>query len=133
MRLKKEIYKAIMVFIGCCLFSIYAMGQADSLNANRYITRATMYGAGFTNVYDTYLSPQEYKGVEFRISRETMRMTKLLDGNVSVQNLLQADVSYTHNRAQNNNSFTGMLNWNYGFHYQFRITPEFKVDLKSVV
>ena len=72
MRLKKEIYKAIMVFIGCCLFSIYAMGQADSLNANRYITRATMYGAGFTNVYDTYLSPQEYKGVEFRISRETI-------------------------------------------------------------
>lgn len=46
-----------------------------------------MYGVGYTNVFDTYLSPQEYKGIEFRISRETMRMTTLGDGNVSVSEL----------------------------------------------
>ena len=97
------------------------------MNANRYITRATSYGVGFTNVYDTYLSPQEYKGAEFRLIRESTRMTKLLDGNVSVQNLFQADLGYTHNRADNNNMFSGMVNWNYGLHYQFRITPEFKI------
>ena len=34
------------------------------------------------------LSPQEYKGIDFRVSRELIRMTKLFDGNVSVQNLL---------------------------------------------
>ncbi len=119
----------IILLIGWLLFGSQspATAQTDTLKANRYITRATLYGAGFTNVYDTYLSPQEYKGVEFRLSRETMRMTKLLDGNVSVQNLLQVDVSYTHNRVQNNNQFTGMINWNYGLHYQFRITPQFKI------
>lgn len=53
------------------------------------MTRATMYGVGYTNVFDTYLSPQEYKGIEFRISRETMRMTTLGDGNVSVQNFFR--------------------------------------------
>ena len=66
-----------MGLIGCCLLAlcdgIYA--QADSQQANRYVTRATMYGIGYTNVFDTYLSPQEYKGIDFRISRETMRMT----------------------------------------------------------
>lgn len=59
--------------------------RADSTNRNRIITRATMYGVGFTNVFDTYLSPQEYKGIDFRISRESMRMTRLMDGNVSLQ------------------------------------------------
>ena len=120
----------ILAAIGCCLlFSVSSVSAlTDSIkHANRYITRATLYGAGFTNVYDTYLSPQEYKGVGFRILRESMRMTKLLDGNVSVQNLFQADLGYTHNRANNSNMFSGMVNWNYGLHYQFRITPEFKI------
>ena len=118
-----------MGLIGCCLLAlcdgIYA--QADSQQANRYVTRATMYGIGYTNVFDTYLSPQEYKGIDFRISRETMRMTKLLDGNVSVQNFFQANIGYTHNHAENNNTFNGLVNWNYGLHYQFRITENFKL------
>ena len=59
--------------------------RADSASRNRIITRATMYGVGFTNVFDTYLSPQEYKGIDFRISRESMRMTRLMGGNVSLQ------------------------------------------------
>lgn len=86
-----------------------------------------MYGVGYTNVFDTYLSPQEYKGIEFRISRETMRMTTLGDGNVSVQNFFQANLAYTHNRVDNNNTFAGLVNWNYGLHYQFHITDNFKL------
>ena len=50
--------------------------RADSSARTRFVTRATMYGIGYTNVFDTYLSPQEYKGIDFRISRESMRMTK---------------------------------------------------------
>lgn len=101
--------------------------EPDSLQANRYVTRATMYGVGYTNVFDTYLSPQEYRGIDFRISRETMRMTKLFDGNVSAQSFFQADLGYTHNRADNNNTFSGLVNWNYGLHYQFRLTNNFKL------
>ena len=87
---------------GCILFALCTRLQAqttdtDSLQIHRYVTRATMYGVGFTNVFDTYLSPQEYKGIDFRVSRETIRMTKLFDGNVSVQNFFQADIGYTHN------------------------------------
>ena len=123
---KKLIYLGLT---GCILFALCTRLQAqiDSLQAHRYVTRATMYGVGFTNVFDTYLSPQEYKGIDFRISRETMRMTKLLDGNVSVQNFFQANIGYTHNHAENNNTFNGLVNWNYGLHYQFRITENFKL------
>ena len=118
-----------MGLIGCCLLAlcdgIYA--QADSQQANRYVMRATMYGIGYTNVFDTYLSPQEYKGVDFRISRESMRMTKWMNGNVSLQSFFQADLGYTHNRVDNNNTFSGLANWNYGLHYNFPITSNFKL------
>ena len=99
-----KLYK-IGVIVGCLLLaggSIKAQSvedkalqelRADSSARTRFITRATMYGVGFTNVFDTYLSPQEYKGVDFRISRESMRMTK----------------------------------WNYGLHYNFPITSNFKL------
>lgn len=98
-----------------------------TLEPNRIIIRATLYGVGFTNVFDTYLSPQEYKGIDFRISRESMRMTKWMDGNVSQQTFFQADLGYTHNRVGNNNTFSGLANWNYGLHYNFPITPNFKL------
>lgn len=101
--------------------------RADSLAKTRFVTRSTMYGVGYTNVYDTYLSPQEYKGVDFRISRESMRMTKWMGGNVSLQSFFQADLGYTHNKVDNNNTFSGLANWNYGLHYNFRITPNFKL------
>ncbi len=126
---KKNIISVVLFIGGLLLAPIStAMCQTDSVaNANRYVTRTTQYGIGFTNVFDTYLSPQQYKGTELRYLRETMRMTRLLDGNVSIQNLLQADLSYSHNKVNNNNMFAGMVNWNYGLHYHFRITPKFKI------
>ena len=129
----------IVVIVGCLLLSggsIKAQSvedkalqelRADSSARTRFITRATMYGVGFTNVFDTYLSPQEYKGVDFRISRESMRMTKWMNGNVSLQSFFQADLGYTHNRVDNNNMFSGLANWNYGLHYNFPITSNFKL------
>lgn len=104
-----------------------AAQTADSIAADptRYVTRATLYGAGFTNIYDTYLSPQEYKGVEFRVSRESMRMTPWLDGRVSRQTFFQANFGYTHNKVDNNNTMSALANWNYGLHYHFPLTPNF--------
>ena len=101
--------------------------RADSAARTRMVTRATMYGVGYTNLFDTYLSPQEYKGVDFRISRESMRMTRWMGGRVSLQSFFQADVGYTHNRADNNNMFSGLANWNYGLHYNFPVTSNFRL------
>lgn len=115
---------ALMLLTGCLL---PLRAQTDSLQTNRYLTRATLYGVGYTNIFDTYLSPQEYKGIDFKITRETMRMTRLWDGNVSAQNFFQADLGYTHNRADNNNELAGLVTWMYGLHYQFRLTNNFKL------
>lgn len=112
------------LLIGCnCLTA----QTTDSIPADptRYVTRATLYGAGFTNIYDTYLSPQEYKGVEFRVSRESMRMTRWMDGRISRQTFFQANFGYTHNKVDNNNTMSALANWNYGLHYNFPLTPNF--------
>lgn len=90
MKVKTSILLLLMIPTALPSFGGNGNGNGtDSLQATRYVTRATMYGVGYTNVFDTYLSPQEYKGIEFRISRETMRMTTLGDGNVSVQNFFR--------------------------------------------
>lgn len=118
--------KKIFLLLLLLPLAVAAKAQEDSLRANRYVMRATLYGAGFTNILDTYLSPTEYTGPEIRILRESMRMTKLMDGNVSVQNLFQASLSLTENRAETGSEMAGMVNWNYGLHYQFLITENLK-------
>lgn len=133
-----KIYKSC-ILIGCLLFwcgKSFAQDmeeralqelRTDSTAKNRFITRATLYGVGFTNVFDTYLSPQEYTGVNFRVSRESMRMTNWMKGRISLQSFFQADFGYTHNKVDNNNTFSGLANWNYGLHYHFPITSNFKL------
>ena len=86
-----------------------------------------MYGVGLTNVFDTYLSPQEYTGIDFRVSRESMRMTGWIDSGSPCQSFFQADLGYTRNKADNNNTFSALANWNYGLHYNFPITDNFKL------
>lgn len=105
--------------------------EGDSLRTDdptRYVTRATLYGAGTTNVFDTYLSPQAYKGVDFRISRESVRMTRIGGGGkVWRQLFFQTDLGYTHNKVDNNNTLSLLANWNYGLHRRFPITHNFRL------
>lgn len=140
----KRFYK-ISIWTGCLLLwvmSSYAQStehaqsteqkafqelQADSVTRNRLITRSTLYGVGHTNVFDTYLSPQEYTGIDFRMARESMRMTRWMNGNLSRQIFFQANLGYTHNKADNNNTFSGLANWNYGLHYNFLLTSNFRL------
>lgn len=132
MNLSKTFVLIIMILFFCS--GIYSQSnvddiclQEDSMNARQYIMRSTMVGAGMANVFDTYLSPLEYKGPELRFLHESMRMTGLLDGNVSKQRIIQVNLSYTDNISQTSNSWAGMVNWTYALHYQFRVSPEFKI------
>ncbi len=104
-----------------------AILQTDSATRSRLVTRATLFGIGFANVFDTYLSPQEYTGIEARVARESMRMTAWMDGRVSRQTFFQGNVGYTRNRADNNNTLSALVNWSYGLHYHFPLTPGFRL------
>lgn len=122
----KSLFVIILLCLSLTAWAVRPLGT-DTLKVTRLINRTTSFGVGYTNVYDTYLSPQEYKGIDFRFSRESMRMTNLLGGHTSLQNFFQADLGYTHNRAENNNTLSSLFNWNLGLHYQFHITDNFKL------
>lgn len=99
----------------------------ETARQTHFVKRTTMIGVGTANMYDTYLSPQEYRGMEVRLARESMRMTRWANGNLSLQNFLQGYVNYTHNRVDNNNTVAGQVNWNIGLHYNFRLTDNFRL------
>lgn len=101
--------------------------QDDPQTRLRFMTRATLYGIGQANLFDTYLSPVEYTGPELRVSRENMRSTKWMQGRVSRQTLFHASVSYTSNRAESNHTVAGFASWSYALHRHFPLTPTFKV------
>ncbi len=117
-----------LLLLGLFVFLCPVAGQeADSLQANRFVMRSTLFGIGRTRIVDTYLSPVEYAGMEVRFLHERMRMTKMLDGNVSTQSLLQADLAYTENNSKTGNEYAGMVNWSYGLHYHFYINDQFRI------
>lgn len=117
----------LLITAAILLAFLPAQAQEDSLQTNRYVMRSTLYGIGFTNLLDTYLSPMEYTGPELRILRENMRMTNLLDGKVSRQSLFQANVAMTENKAGTGSEMYFMANWNLAWHYQFHINEHLKL------
>jgi len=119
-----RLWVLILIVLTCLPTRIQAQ---DSLQATRHVMRSVMIGAGHNNTFETYLSPLEYEGPEVRFAYETMRMTRLMDGNVSAQNLFQLHASYTENISQTNHTYGGLVNWSYALHYQFRPAKGLKI------
>lgn len=119
-----RLWVLILIVLTCLPTRIQAQ---ESLQATRHVMRSVMIGAGHNNTFETYLSPLEYEGPEVRFAYETMRMTRLMDGNVSAQNLFQLHASYTENISQTNHTYGGLVNWSYALHYQFRPAKGLKI------
>ena len=110
-------------------FVFLLVGLVGYAQEGQVYTRATLYGMGFTSLQDTYLSPEEYNGWEFRFSRETLHQTKLSKGKVWQQTYFQGNFGYTSNRADNNKTATALANWNYGWYYRQPLTHNFNLML----
>ncbi len=100
---------------------------AQESDTHPYTVRSTMIGVGQSRILDTYLSPIEYKGPDIRIIRENMRLTQWMDGRISAQNWLQANISYADNLAKTGTMLYGLVNWSYALHYQFLVSPALKI------
>ena len=117
--MKKRLFGLIFFLCACFL---QANAQKDSI-----ITRSTLYGIGYTNILDTYLSPMEYKGSELRILRENRRGTKYMEGKVYRQSMFQANVSMTENKAGSGSTFSFLANWNLAYHYRFQMNESLQL------
>lgn len=102
-----------------------ALTLANAQTEDRQVVHSTMFGAGFSDVYDSYLSPYAYTGPEGRIVRETYRMTNLAKGKVSVQTLVNAHGGYLDSPAGNAHYWVGGINYGWNWYYNFPKTIQF--------
>lgn len=115
---------AILAAMLChCLDSNAQFIDTDTV-MSRYRVTATTFGAGRQNTLDTYLTPLEFTGPEISIARETIRKTRF-NGNLTVQNFFRVSAAYLDNNGYK--MYSGFANWNYGLHYNFNITENFKL------
>jgi len=82
--------------------------------------RTIMAGLGTSSVYDTYLSPLDYKGENIGLYYEQTKNTGLMNGNISAQHLFNANYSWSKNNAGTASYYSGIVEYNYGLHYRFK-------------
>ena len=119
-----RLYISVLLIL---LVSCVGISAQDTLSHEKYFVRSAMVGIGKTNVYDTYLSPLEYKGPELRFMHESMRMTRLMGGRVSAQRIVQVNCSSTDNISKSSTSYSAMFNWTYALHYQYNVDGNLKI------
>ena len=85
---------------------------------------STLYGFGFSNVLDTYLSPYSYKGIEARVIRQTARRTKLWQGRISYHTQIDFNAAYVKNPAKNVKEYAGGIRYSNAWLYNFTPLPD---------
>lgn len=79
------------------------------------ITNARMIGIGTSNILDTYLSPEKYKGTDIRYISHTLRKS---DSCSIIREIIhQGEFATVDNRSGNGHEIGGMYNFQYGWHY----------------
>lgn len=94
---------------------------------------SVLFGFGYSNQFDTYLSPMEYSGwqASFLASRE--HMPRWGKGNVSFQSLVQGAFSHTENPANTATDWGGRLAYDAGWHYHWRLTDRLSLKAGGLV
>ena len=94
---------------------ITALLCAGSLNAaaqhSKLKTNALMLGAGYTNMLDTYLSPEKYRGADLRIISHT-RYERDSSAWVN-QYVHEGNIAYADNRTNNGGEMAGGYTFRY--------------------
>ena len=109
------------------LLTLHAFAQEDAntqlstvnCQLNKEVLHSTMIGVGSSNVLDTYLSSYNYTGTDYRIQRETMRMTNLWKGRVANQSLIDVNADINENHAGNLDEYAGGVRYTQGWFCNF--------------
>lgn len=93
----------------------FFVSEADSLpKAYKKVVNAKLVGIGATNILDTYLSPEKYKGTELRYISHTLRHKNASPWSRLI--VWQGNIAFADNRANEGSEMAGMLSFSYGVH-----------------
>ena len=114
MNLKKSLFSCISLSAITLFTTSTSVLAQDTLRNNKVITNTQMLGIGTVNALDTYLSPEEYTGTEFRYVSHSIREN---GSKLSRELIHQAQILSVHNRKENNNEIGGFYNFQYNWQY----------------
>ncbi|MCF0245105.1 MAG: DUF3316 domain-containing protein [Bacteroidaceae bacterium] len=113
--------KTLLAILLAALTFTSATAQTDSIRKkNRSLVGIA---AGASNILDTYLSPEDYKGFEIRLMFATLRKNKKWSH--LFQNELS--VSYDKNRRKDGSEIGGMYRFRYGLFRNIPICQNFDI------
>ena len=96
-------------------------GSHNSINRQQaqYKTNALMIGVGYTNILDTYLSPEKYRGTNLTFLSHTRREN---DSTVWVNQFRhEGNVAYADNRSGNGGEMAGCYTFGYSLLHKWTI------------
>jgi hypothetical protein len=137
--------KRIILLSNLCLFALMAVAQdystlingkekkSETISLLRPLQVSTLFGVGFSNQLDTYLSPMEYSGFQLSFLASRERMTRWADGNISFQSLLQGAFSHTKNPAHTATAWGGRLAYDAGWHYHWQLSDRLSLKAGGLV
>jgi hypothetical protein len=119
------LHSAVRLQIHVFLFLLFSCAALSALCAEpqekiRFAYESSMIGIGKSSVYDTYLSPLKYKGVNIDAIYEQMKLTGLGKGNILAQHLFCIELAETKNLTETAASYNGSIEYAYGLHYRFK-------------
>jgi hypothetical protein len=120
-----ENYKITILLFLFLLTAFHVHSQEDSPISLTY--QSSLVGIGNSYVYDSYLSPLKYNGLNIGLFYEQMRMMGLGSGNFSSQHQFFINYSYTENKTKTASNQTGLLEYNFGMPYRFNLNGNFQV------
>lgn len=95
-----------IVTIALALFALSVSAQGRSVISDK------MFGVGFSSVQDTYLSPENYSGIEIRYISHTLRECDSTLWSRLIIN--EGDATYGKSRAKNGAMMGGAYHFQYG-------------------
>ncbi|MDR1561892.1 MAG: DUF3316 domain-containing protein [Dysgonamonadaceae bacterium] len=104
-----------------CLLLITVSISASAHDPPARLTyESMMAGIGTSSIYDTYLSPLQYGGINLSLTSELMKTLSIAGGKVISQQQIDISFRQAGNRTATAVSRAGMLQYNYGLFYRFK-------------
>jgi hypothetical protein len=113
--------KPLILFFGLSFpsFPCFSQEQASGEAPVDLVYQSTSLGIGKTSVYDSYLSPLRYKGSDYSLFHEQIKMTGMMGGHIAAQHQFDLDFGFSTNESETASDYSGFIEYAYGLLYRF--------------
>lgn len=111
--------KLLWILLFCGSMSL-AYSQTESEQPLRSIFSSTMLTLGRGQLYETYLTPIRYSGLDIGLSNERLQIARYGKGRFTAQQMISISYTSATNPTGNGRMLSGFIDYGYGTHYTFK-------------